>query len=1065
MRQLTMALLLVAAWAPALASSEVSQSADALEEQVFALRRRGAYADAARLAAELVELRQADTDAKPFEVVDAQWLTRTLARVAGLPREAQREIAEADSLAVVAAGAFGESRYADGLQAAERVLDVRRAHLDAPHPEIAWGLHEIGIMLLGQGDYTGAERYFTEALEQRRRALGEEHPDIARSLHDLAVVRMSQSDYAEADSLLKDCLVLRRRLLGDEHEDTLTAMGNLATVMQNLGAYDESEALYRESLGIWLDLAGREDVHVAALLNNLALVLRHKGDYAAAEPLLREALAIRRRLLGEVHVDVANSLNNIGHLLESRGDLAPAEDYFRETLQVLEEVVGDRHPYVALTRSNLAATLHRRGKLDEAERHFRASLALLNEHFDGPHRYIHQTLHGLGGVLRDMGEYALSEELYREAMGVAEGVYGTNHPTYATSLNNLGFVLKRAGRLAEAEEHFAEALRIRRRLLGNRHPSVVKVLRNLAAAHAMRGDYGSAAGLFREAAEIHNEARLRAGGGLGRTTFTTAPQAELASVLLLLREEEDAWVAAEEALARSLLDLLTTAGRGLSPAEVSKEDSLKAILGQLERQVSAYAQAAQSDTSAGTMSRVDEARGALLAAEAEWSLFQQEVARAHPVTEGRVFSLERVQSVLAAGTAIIGWLDVEIGQGGYESWCYAIRGSGPVTWARAQCAPGDSSGSSPFERTRARRSSFAAPGPWNIGTAGQSRALWRERFEPLLPALENVSELVVVPSGAMVGVPVEVFVDRGGAFIGDVYAVSYAPSATIYTWLTEQPRGEVGSQVLLVGDPPYNRAHLTAMQEGGVALLASTGVPPDPEVLRDALEGRREAIQSLPRLTGARSEVSAIAQISPGSTVLIGSEAAEQSLVKLAESARMSEFGTIHVATHALVDDERPERSALIMSQVNLPDPLEAAMAGARICDGLVTAKEILREWTLSADIVTLSACETGLGRKVAGEGYVGFAQAFLQAGARSVLVSLWKVDDTATSLLMRRFYENRLGRYDDPRGQGAGEAMSKARALQEAKRWLREYTDEYGNRPYEHPYFWSAFILIGDRS
>ena len=140
-------------------------------------------------------------------------------------------------------------------------------------------------------------------------------------------------------------------------------------------------------------------------------------------------------------------------------------------------------------------------------------------------------------------------------------------------------------------------------------------------------------------------------------------------------------------------------------------------------------------------------------------------------------------------------------------------------------------------------------------------------------------------------------------------------------------------------------------------------------------------------------------------------------------------------------------------------------MAGTRIYDGLVTAEEILREWDLNADLVTLSACETGLGKEVMGEGYVGFAHAFLQAGARSLLVSLWKVEDKATSLLMRRFYENRLGKYKDERRGRAGVPMTKGDALQEAKHWLRDYVDDSGHRPYGHPYFWSAFVLIGDRT
>jgi CHAT domain-containing protein len=239
---------------------------------------------------------------------------------------------------------------------------------------------------------------------------------------------------------------------------------------------------------------------------------------------------------------------------------------------------------------------------------------------------------------------------------------------------------------------------------------------------------------------------------------------------------------------------------------------------------------------------------------------------------------------------------------------------------------------------------------------------------------------------------------------------------------------------------------------------------PEAGVLPSALAGNDKALGQLPRLRGTREEVSSIAGVFGEASQLLGPDASEQELVRMAESGKLGEFGTIHIATHALVDDERPERSALVLSQVGLPDPLKAAMAGTRIYDGLVTAKEILREWDLNADLVTLSACETGLGKEVMGEGYVGFAHAFLQAGARSLLVSLWEVEDEATSLLMRRFYENWRGKYEDERAGRVGAPMPKAEALREAKVWLRVYTDEYGDQPYEHPFFWSAFILIGQR-
>jgi CHAT domain-containing protein len=128
----------------------------------------------------------------------------------------------------------------------------------------------------------------------------------------------------------------------------------------------------------------------------------------------------------------------------------------------------------------------------------------------------------------------------------------------------------------------------------------------------------------------------------------------------------------------------------------------------------------------------------------------------------------------------------------------------------------------------------------------------------------------------------------------------------------------------------------------------------------------------------------------------------------------------------------------------------------------VITAQEILREWRLDADLVTLSGCETGLGKQVSGEGLVGFSHTFIQAGARNLLVSLWQVNDKATALLMTRFYQlSAMTTADGSRAQKAPR-MSRAQALHEAKTWLRDYVDTTGRRPYTHPYFWSPFILFG---
>jgi CHAT domain-containing protein len=171
--------------------------------------------------------------------------------------------------------------------------------------------------------------------------------------------------------------------------------------------------------------------------------------------------------------------------------------------------------------------------------------------------------------------------------------------------------------------------------------------------------------------------------------------------------------------------------------------------------------------------------------------------------------------------------------------------------------------------------------------------------------------------------------------------------------------------------------------------------------------------------------------------------------------------------------------SRLLLSQDKLADPTAATSLDGPAHDGILTAGEVLGTWRINAELVTLSACRSGLGRPSGGEGHVGFAQAFFLAGARSLIVSLWEVDDRATSLLMIRFYQNWLGRRPD-----RARPLSKAEALDEAKDWLRHLsgldvqreldtisrgelrdrrTRPAADRPFAHPHDWAGFILMGD--
>jgi CHAT domain-containing protein len=254
---------------------------------------------------------------------------------------------------------------------------------------------------------------------------------------------------------------------------------------------------------------------------------------------------------------------------------------------------------------------------------------------------------------------------------------------------------------------------------------------------------------------------------------------------------------------------------------------------------------------------------------------------------------------------------------------------------------------------------------------------------------------------------------------------------------------------------------------------------------------------ALEPLPGTRDEAAAVAALVKAKngrvTTLLGSEASEQNLRAMAEKGELKGYHYLHLATHGEPNLDRAFDSAMELARDRLPDPLEAVTHGRPLDDGRLTAGEIMRTWNLDADLVTLSACQSAVGRYAGGEGYLGFTQALLLAGSRSVVLSLWRVSDEATALLMGRFYANLLGSR-----KGLNGPMPKSEALKEAQHWLRglgeaevaELSSQHARdgaerakvkdprkpkpapaaaepagpgRPYEHPYYWAAFILVGD--
>jgi CHAT domain-containing protein/Flp pilus assembly protein TadD len=1165
-----------------------AQEADSTEttvERITNLVEEGKFTEALELAKEHLLTLKADSDSKPYEIIDFELLISTLSQVLAFPESNQQEMALAWRLYAEVDSLYAEGDFKTAIPKIQEQLEIIRRHLGEEHIEFAASLNMLGPLLYLQGDYEAGIRNVRDALEICKKLLGSEHPEVAQSLNNLAVFHYSREEYEEAEKLLKEALEMKIKLLGEEDITLQETLNNIAQILADQGKYEEAETYARKALEIGKREWGEESPELIVTRNNLAGILEDAGKFSEAEQLHRKNLDICRRVLGDRHPETALCLHNLTSSVAAKGNLQEAEALLREAIAIRKEKLGEEHPYTLSSIEALARILTAYGKFDESEKTIRELLSIKRRKYGDEHTEVAFSQHNfalllynrgnygaaealiresleifrknpeyeslniaasmstLAELLNTQGNYAESIELQREVLRMRREMLGEKHVNIAASMYKLGVALSNMGEADEAERLYREALSMRRelleeddlyvalnlgdlatlllkqkqnaeavelmregleiynRLLGEQHQTVaqlknflgvmllavedqegaekcwrealqvqrrmlgavnrntISTLLNYGAYQYAIGDFVTADSLLSEAAEGYDAARKLAGSGIEKARFQQSPYPMLAATRLKQEKYADAWNSVESASGRVLADLMMAAGqRSLSPEEKSEEERLRRELTKAEKELAVYRTSSQTDPETSTEVDQEEVHGKLLTAQAAWSRFQQEITGKYPVTEGQAFPLERVQKEIQPDEAILGWLDIitsRYGGGKRDAWVYVIRNHGPVHWIPLELA-GEDAG----KLQKKLRDELEWPTrEESVDVQNICQAIFKERIQPAISNLEGVRSLVVVPSGPMLGIPVDLLIDDDGLRFSDRFVISYVPSATIYAWLRERDNAGTGSdrqKMLLVGDPPFCEEHLEAMNHESTEPKPASEVTIDVATVRSVLSGNRDALASMSRLPASRSEVKAISALSEEAHMLIGPEASEQNLDGLASGGDLADFDVIHVATHALVDSRNPDKSALILSQVNLPDAFDAVAKGDRVYNGMVTVKDIIRGWKLNADLVTLSACETGLGLKVSGEGFVGFMHAFLQAGARSLVVSLWKVDDRATSLLMQRFYRNYLGK--------DGHSLTKAESLQEAKNWLRTYKDEGGEVPFTHPAYWSGFILVGAR-
>ena len=921
-------------------------------------------------------------------------------------------------------------RYDEALKQAQRVLATSRKLFGSDHRDIAMSLDTVASILRKMGRFGESEQYFMQALQIIRTHRQQQPHDYAAALQNLAGLYRETGRYRESEQLYQDAIATLKQMEPKDDEAVLSISGNLAMLYQDQARYAEAEPILKaeyewalkqaepDKMAVLMHLSmDTKRLYLADRMSALAgLYLKMRRIQDAME-LTAAALEIKRQLLKDNDPRMMREMNNLGMIYRDNGREKEAEPLLRQAVAAARQVYGNQHPELAIYLDNLALLYQRREHYQQAEQLQREAVFISQQTLGSTHPNTLMQRNSLAVNFLLQNRYADAEQLLRAILSDSRtGPAGANHPEVATRMINLADSLRLQGKHQEAHRLQGEALRIKER---------------------KRDD------LFLLLTEQQKLTYLRDEMALVRQYLAHTRQ--------VLAQDPDAARAALDVWLRWKGIVMESQGRYLDALYKSDDPTLKRQFDELigvRRELAGLQLVQPNPSSAGSH-----------AAKIELLEYRKEQLEAG-LTKGSAvyakagssqrFTSSELRRLLPKGAAYIDFALVEdwhyqpFEVRGLRYLAFIVSNQPGATVQLLDLGPsnGINQAITDYRRQIAAQASGSKANP--VQLAGVAADLHSKLIAPLLPSLQAVSSLIISPDAGLHLLPFEILRGQGQPYLLEQYAISYVGSGRdMVRFATSKTNS---GKALLFADPDYDLIlHAGKSHSQGELLTQFSSLQfnrlPDTKVETDTIAGLlRQGMQlTVQNLTGR--------------------QAVESTLLT------QSQPRMLHLATHGffLQDDVTGGSETRGLKAVQLIKPATAAaqtrltnpmlrsgiaLAGVNRSlaqgqdDGLVTAEKILGMRLLGTDLVTLSACETGVGDIKAGEGVFGLKRAFILAGARTVVLSLWSVPSRETTELMTEFY--RLMATGSP----------KAAALRQAQQTML--------KKYPHPFYWGAFQLVG---
>ncbi|MCI0488636.1 MAG: tetratricopeptide repeat protein [Blastocatellia bacterium] len=949
-----------------------------------------------------------------------------------IDREIGNRSGETSALGSIAANyeRLGERRKA--IEYHSRALPVARAMADRSGEASA--LNNIGRIYNSLGEGRKALDFYNQAIRLYHET--DDRRSQSDALRAAAGIHSSLIEYEKAIELLNQALALYAATRDRQGE--AIALNNIGGVYSSLNEYQKAIDHYNKSLSLIRAAGNRRGE--AAVLGNIGRVYLSLGDYEKALDQFNLSLLHHRG--ASDRLNEATALYHIGVSFFSMGDYRKALDFYNQALSLYR------------------AAGNRRGEAS--------------------------ALNATGGVHASSSDYQKALDFYNQALPLTRAT--GNRRGEAATLNNIGRIYLFLGDPQKALDFHNQALALIRQLRDRRGEA--QMLYNIALAHARRGDLVEARSHSEAATLRAEELRQEVSSDQLRASFVASVRNfyDLNIDLLMQLHRQDpsrrldriALETSERARARSLIDLLVEARidirEGVDAALLERERSLERLLdAKAERQARLLSGRHTPEQAAAAAKEIE----TILA---DYQQAQAQIRAASPrygaLTQPQPYASRDIQKQLLDEDTLL----LEYALSHERSYLWAVSPDSITSYELPKREEIEAAARRFYELLRGGDSGRgnAVPRRGDTGTVDRdvsptttSRGrgeleeaalqLSRMLLSPVAGRLGS-KRLVIVADGVLHYVPFAALplpVVSGKATDGSVLAarqrttdpyqplilkneIVTLPSASVLAEMRRDLAGRkaAAKAVAVFADPVFSKddPRLKSGDEKKPTDATTESKTKSSETISFTTRNLQRSMNDLaigegfPRLPFTRREAQAIVAAVPASQVMRALDF--QASRDAATEADLSDYRIVHFATHGLLNSRQPELSGIVFSLVD---------SEGKPQNGFLRLHEIYN-MKLPAELVVLSACQTGLGKEIRGEGLVGLTRGFMYAGAARVVASLWKVDDAATAELMKRFYAGMLVKKLRP-----------AAALREAQ------VEMWKQQRWRSAYYWAAFVLQGE--